>query len=53
MGAPIGQDHLNLIAWRTRVIGRSAVKQVIEPMAHYLLTQGRRVPPWLSVSDPM
>jgi glutathione S-transferase len=53
MGAPIGQEHSELIEWRTRVSIRPAVKQVVEPMARYLLTQGRRVPLWLSVSDPM
>lgn len=46
MGAPIGQAHPRLIEWRTRVMARPAVKEVVEPMARYLQGQGRRVPPW-------
>ena len=53
MGAPIGQSHSNLIAWRTRVSLRPAVRLAVEPMARYLLTQGGRVPLWLNMSQPM
>jgi glutathione S-transferase len=47
MGAPIGGAHRRLIEWRRRVSSRHAVRQVIEPMADYLTSQGRSVPDWL------
>jgi glutathione S-transferase len=49
MGAPIGQGQQRLIDWRTRLSMRPAVNKVIEPMARFLIEQGRRVPEWLSV----
>jgi glutathione S-transferase len=49
MGAPIGPDQQRLIDWRTRMSMRPAVRKVIEPMARFLIAQGRRVPEWLSV----
>jgi glutathione S-transferase len=49
MGAPIGRGQQRLIDWRTRVSMRPAVQKVIEPMARFLIGQGRRVPGWLSV----
>lgn len=49
MGAPIRPDHPRLVDWRTRVSLRPAVQKVIEPMARFLIAQGRRVPEWLSV----
>jgi glutathione S-transferase len=50
MGAPIGDTHRRLIAWRQHVSNRQAVRQVIEPMAVYLMSQGRGVPDWLGAS---
>jgi glutathione S-transferase len=49
MGAPIGPDQSRLIEWRTRMTERPAVRQVIEPMGRYLISQGRLVPAWLSL----
>lgn len=49
MGAPIGPGRHRLIDWRTRMSTRPAVQKVIEPMARFLIGQGRRVPEWLSV----
>ncbi len=50
MGVPIGSGQQRLIEWRARVAARPAVKQVVEPMARYLVAQGRDVPSWLSPS---
>jgi len=41
---PMTAEHLNLLAWRERMIGRAAVRTVITAMASYLRSQGRMVP---------
>jgi glutathione S-transferase len=49
MGAPIGPDLRRLMEWRTRMSMRPAVRQVIEPMVRYLISQRGDVPSWASV----
>jgi glutathione S-transferase len=46
MGVPISSSSRNLLAWRSRVVSRPAVRKVIGPMSDYLTSQGRRVPDW-------
>ncbi len=46
MGGPILSSLTNLLAWRSRVVSRPAVRKVIGPMSDYLTSQGRRVPDW-------
>jgi glutathione S-transferase len=48
MGAPITADMQNLFAWRERVSARPAVRQVVRPMAAYLVSQGRKLPDFLA-----
>jgi len=47
MGAPMGEAHPRLLAWRDRMSTRSAVAQVAGAMGRYLLGQGRKLPPFL------
>jgi glutathione S-transferase len=44
MGAPMSEATPNLVAWRTRMTARPAVRTVIGAMATYLVSVGRRVP---------
>jgi len=48
MGAPIPPSAERLRAWRDRVSRRAAVQRVILPMAAFLVSQGRPLPPFLA-----
>jgi glutathione S-transferase len=48
MGAPITVTHPRLQAWRDRVSARPAVRKVAHEMGRYLLSQGRKLPPFLA-----
>ncbi|SDR61093.1 glutathione S-transferase [Rhizobiales bacterium GAS113] len=48
MGAPIDEATPKLRRWRDRVSARPAVRQVVAPMAAYLLSQGRPLPGFLA-----
>ncbi len=48
MGAPLGEAHSGLKAWRDRVSARPAVQKVAGAMARYLLSQGRKLPDFLA-----
>lgn len=47
MGAPVPADAARLIAWRTRMTRRPAVRQVAGAMGRWLLGLNRPLPPWL------
>ena len=47
MGAPMDATHPRLLAWRDRMSARPAVAQVAGAMGRYLLSQGRKLPPFL------
>src|SRR6266851_3868246 len=47
MGAPVTDAHPRLKAWRARMSARPAVRQVAGAMGRYLLSQGRKLPPFL------
>ena len=48
MGAPMTGAHANLQRWRDRMSARPAVRQVAGAMGCYLLSQGRKLPPFLA-----
>ena len=48
MGAPMTAAHPGLQAWRDRMSARPAVRKVAGAMGRYLLSQGRKVPAFLS-----
>ena len=48
MGAPMGEAHPRLLAWRDRMSARPAVARVAGAMGRYLLSQGRKLPPFLA-----
>ena len=48
MGALIAATMQRLLAWRERVSARPAVRQVIRPMAAYLVSQQRPLPDFLA-----
>lgn len=48
MGAPLGDGHPRLQAWRERMSARPAVRQVAGAMGRYLLSQGRKLPAFLA-----
>jgi glutathione S-transferase len=48
MGAPMTDAHPRLKAWRERVSARPAVRKVAGAMGRYLLSQGRKLPPFLA-----
>jgi len=48
MGAPLTQATPNLLGWRDRVTKRPAVREVVGPMAAYLVSQGRPLPQFLA-----
>jgi glutathione S-transferase len=53
MGAPVPATMPRLLAWRERVSARPAVRQVVRPMADYLIGQGRRLPDFLAaIAEP-
>ena len=41
---PMTAEHSNLLAWRGRMIGRPAVRTVVDAMASWLSSKGRPVP---------
>jgi len=47
MGAPITAATPQLLQWRDRMTARPAVRQVVGPMASYLLSLGRPIPDYL------
>jgi glutathione S-transferase len=48
MTAPMGEAHPRLQAWRDRMSARPAVAKVAGAMGRYLLSQGRKLPPFLA-----
>ena len=48
MGAPMGEAHPRLLAWRDRMSARPAVAKVAGAMVRYLLEQGRQLPDFLA-----
>jgi glutathione S-transferase len=52
MGAPMTEDHPRLLQWRAQMTARPAVRQVVGPMAAYLVSQGRTLPAFLSGLAP-
>jgi glutathione S-transferase len=48
MGAPVPADMKKLLAWRDRLSARKPVRRVIGPMAGYLRSQGRPLPPFMA-----
>jgi glutathione S-transferase len=48
MGAPMDERHTRLQAWRERMSARPAVAKVAGAMGRYLLSQGRKLPPFLA-----
>jgi glutathione S-transferase len=47
MGAPLTDAHPRLQKWRDRMSARPAVAKVAGAMAHYLVSHGRPLPPFL------
>ena len=47
MGAPMSGTHPRLLAWRDGMSARPAVAQVAGAMGRYLLSQDRKLPPFL------
>jgi glutathione S-transferase len=48
MGAPMDERHPRLQAWRDRMSARPAVAKVAGAMGRYLLSQERKLPPFLA-----
>ena len=48
MGAPMTDAHPRLQAWRDRMSARPAVAKVAGAMGRYLLSQKRKLPPFLA-----
>ncbi len=48
MSADITGETPALLAWRDRMSARPAVREVVIPMAEYLLSDGRPLPPFMS-----
>ncbi|HEX2112823.1 MAG TPA: glutathione S-transferase family protein [Alphaproteobacteria bacterium] len=48
MGAPIAATMKRLLDWRDRVSARPPVREVVRPMAAYLVSQGRPLPDFLA-----
>ncbi len=53
MGAPMTDATPRLRQWRDRITSRAAVRQVIGPMAAFLISQGRPLPEFLSALAPV
>ena len=47
MGAPMTDAHPRLQKWRDRMSARPAVREVAGAMGRYLVSQGRKLPPFL------
>jgi glutathione S-transferase len=52
MGARLTEATPHLLRWRERITQRPAVRQVIGPMAAYLVSQGRPLPQFLAKLGP-
>jgi glutathione S-transferase len=50
-GVPMTDAHRKLQAWRDRMSARPAVAKVAGAMARYLVSQGRKLPPFLKRMD--
>jgi glutathione S-transferase len=50
MGAVLGPETPNLLAWRERMTQRPSVRPVVAAMAGYLSSQKRPVPGWLAAA---
>jgi glutathione S-transferase len=50
-GVPMTDAHRKLQAWRDRMSGRPAVAKVAGTMGRYLVSQGRKLPPFLERMD--
>ena len=48
MGVPMTDAHPRLQKWRDRMSARPAVRKVAAEMGRYLLSQGRKLPPFLT-----
>jgi glutathione S-transferase len=48
MGAPLTQETPRLLAWRDRMSARASVREVVIPMAKYLLSDGRPLPAFMA-----
>jgi glutathione S-transferase len=53
MGAPVPETAPRLRQWRDRMTARAAVRQVVGPMAAFLVSEGRPLPEFLSSFRPM
>lgn len=51
MGAGMTAATPRLLAWRSRMTARPAVREVVKPMAAYLVAQGRQIPGFMK--DPL
>ncbi len=49
MGAPIPEQHGQLMVWRACMNERDSVRQVAGAMGRYLMRQNRRVPDWMQM----
>ena len=47
MGAPLTPETPRLLAWRHRMSARASVREVVIPMAKYLLSDGRPLPAFM------
>lgn len=52
MGAPMTSASPKLLRWRDGMTSRPAVKQVVGPMAAYLVSQGRPLPDFMTALAP-
>jgi glutathione S-transferase len=48
MGAPLTAETPRLLAWRDRMSARASVREVVIPMAKYLLSDGRPLPAFMA-----
>jgi glutathione S-transferase len=48
MSAPLTQETPRLLAWRDRMSARASVREVVIPMAKYLLSDGRPLPAFMA-----
>jgi glutathione S-transferase len=48
MNAPLTAETPRLLAWRDRMSARASVRQVVRPMAEYLLSDGRPLPAFMA-----
>jgi glutathione S-transferase len=48
MGAPMTEATPRLLQWRDRMTARPAIRQVVGPMAKFLLSEGRKLPDFMA-----